>query len=87
MQTLLKRSSQALTQPKTGYSQENTAIYTSQSMMSQHTCPCCSYTLLRHIHLAGVYWRCTHCYQEMPVYQLLPQLTSTLISRLKRCAI
>ncbi len=70
MQVLLKRSSQALTHPTIGNSQGNTAIYIWQSMMSKHTCPCCSYTLLRHIRLGGIYWRCSHCYQEMPVYTL-----------------
>ncbi len=29
-------------------------------------CPCCSYPLLRHISLNGVYWYCSHCYQKMP---------------------
>ncbi|OKH38072.1 hypothetical protein NIES2119_10955 [[Phormidium ambiguum] IAM M-71] len=30
------------------------------------TCPCCSNTLLRHIRSTGIYWFCSHCYQEMP---------------------
>lgn len=67
MQALLNRSSQALTHPKTGNSQNNTAIYTRRSIMRKHTCPCCSCTLLRHIRLSGIYWRCSYCYQEMPV--------------------
>ncbi|MDJ0661932.1 MAG: hypothetical protein QNJ42_20965 [Crocosphaera sp.] len=29
-------------------------------------CPCCSYPLLRHISLNGVYWYCSHCHQKMP---------------------
>lgn len=37
------------------------------TFQSQHTCPCCSYTLLRHIRWGGIYWRCSHCYQEMPI--------------------
>ncbi|MFB2896273.1 hypothetical protein ACE1CI_25465 [Aerosakkonemataceae cyanobacterium BLCC-F50] len=38
-----------------------------QSMRDRHTCLCCSNSLLRHIRLGGIYWRCSHCYQEMPV--------------------
>jgi RNA recognition motif-containing protein len=33
---------------------------------SKHTCPCCSSTLLRHIRLGSIHWRCSHCRQEMP---------------------
>ena len=40
---------------------------TRQSMMMRHTCLCCSCTLLRHVRLQEIYWRCSHCYQEMPV--------------------
>ncbi|OKH32816.1 hypothetical protein NIES2119_24860 [[Phormidium ambiguum] IAM M-71] len=36
-------------------------------MHEHHTCLCCSNILLRHIRLGGIYWRCSHCYQEMPV--------------------
>ncbi len=67
MQALLNRSPQRLARPKTGNSQENTAIYTRHSMISKQTCPCCSYTLLRHVRLGSIHWRCSHCYQEMPV--------------------
>ncbi|EKQ69321.1 hypothetical protein OsccyDRAFT_1947 [Leptolyngbyaceae cyanobacterium JSC-12] len=38
-----------------------------QPMEERHTCLCCSYVLLRHIGMRGVYWRCSHCYQTMPV--------------------
>ncbi|MBE9229861.1 hypothetical protein IQ264_31140 [Phormidium sp. LEGE 05292] len=38
-----------------------------KSMSDRHTCLCCSNTLLRHIRSGGIYWRCSHCYQEMPV--------------------
>lgn len=31
-----------------------------------NTCPCCSEVLLRHARHSGVYWFCTHCWQEMP---------------------
>ncbi|MEM6423728.1 MAG: hypothetical protein AAGF66_04480 [Cyanobacteria bacterium P01_H01_bin.119] len=37
-----------------------------------NTCPCCSETLLRHARHNGVYWFCSHCWQEMPE---LPQPT------------
>ncbi|EAZ92798.1 hypothetical protein CY0110_21917 [Crocosphaera chwakensis CCY0110] len=33
---------------------------------NQPVCPCCSYNLLRHISLEGVYWYCSHCHQKMP---------------------
>jgi hypothetical protein len=39
-----------------------------QIMISRHTCPCCSHILLRHIRLGKLYWRCSHCYQPMPVW-------------------
>ncbi|MFB2935876.1 hypothetical protein ACE1B6_11540 [Aerosakkonemataceae cyanobacterium BLCC-F154] len=38
-----------------------------QSMHEHHTCLCCSNILLRHIRIGGIYWRCSHCYQEMPI--------------------
>jgi len=38
-----------------------------KGMTSRHICLCCSNTLLRHIRLKGLYWRCSHCYEEMPV--------------------
>ncbi|ARV62175.1 hypothetical protein BZZ01_29255 [Nostocales cyanobacterium HT-58-2] len=69
MQLLLNKSLQGLTSSASRSCQENTAIHIYQPMISKHTCPCCSYTLLRHIDLKGIYWRCSHCYQEMPVYQ------------------
>ncbi|MGQ4650568.1 hypothetical protein [Lyngbya aestuarii] len=36
-------------------------------MRSKHFCPQCSDVLLRHVHLGEVYWRCSHCYQAMPI--------------------
>ncbi len=62
MQALLNSSSQRLAQPKTDKS------YSKLSMISRHTCPCCSYILLRHLRWGGIYWRCSHCYQEMPAF-------------------
>ncbi len=38
-------------------------------------CPCCGSTLLRHVGRRDLYWFCTACRQEMPVYDsLLSQL-------------
>lgn len=37
-------------------------------MVAQHACPCCSYVLLRHIGAGGVYWRCSHCHEIMPIW-------------------
>lgn len=39
-----------------------------QSMSNRHICPSCSYTLLRHIDVDGVYWYCSHCHEEIPIY-------------------
>ncbi|AFZ34085.1 pentapeptide repeat protein [Stanieria cyanosphaera PCC 7437] len=66
MPNLLNRFSQQLAPPKTGSNQRKAAIYANYSMTSQQICPCCSYTLLRHLRLGGLYWHCSHCYQEMP---------------------
>lgn len=33
----------------------------------KHACPCCSSTLLRHIRLGSIHWRCSYCHQEMPI--------------------
>jgi len=38
-----------------------------QSSMDRHLCPCCSTVLLRHIRSEGIYWRCSYCYQKMPI--------------------
>ncbi len=47
-------------------SQRMTRKTIGQSMMMNPTCPCCSNILLRHARDRGIYWRCSHCYQEMP---------------------
>lgn len=49
------------------YSQADISTKISQSMNRKYTCLCCSNALLRHISSKGVYWRCSHCYQEMPL--------------------
>ncbi len=65
---LLNKSLPVLSRSLTGIDRENAVIYTWQATISKSICPCCSYTLLRHMGLSGIYWRCSHCYQEMPVY-------------------
>ncbi|OWY63564.1 hypothetical protein B7486_52390 [cyanobacterium TDX16] len=69
MQVLLNKSLQSLPDYTIGSSRENTAMHTGQSSLNNSACPCCSYILLRHVGLAGIYWRCSHYYQEMPVCQ------------------
>lgn len=65
MQVLLNRLSQDLARFKTE-SKKSKAIHNQPTMLSKHICPCCSYTLLRHIRWGGLYWHCSHCHQEMP---------------------
>lgn len=43
-----------------------------------NACPCCSNQLLRHARHNGVYWFCSHCWQEMP------DLSSMLAKRNQR---
>ena len=50
-----------------GFSQSHLSTKITQFMKGKYTCPCCSDTLLRHVCSRGVYWRCSYCYQEMPV--------------------
>lgn len=51
-----------------GYSaQKCTSKVTSPAMISRRICPCCCSTLLRHARSGEIYWRCSTCYQEMPV--------------------
>ena len=69
MEARLIKSSQVLTYSTTGNSPGN-------------TCLCCSDTLLRHISLRGMYWRCSHCYQEMPAQKSLQELRFTYGSNL-----
>lgn len=76
MQALFTKSSQLLTHALTDNNQGDVTRYTWQSMWSQHNCPCCSYGLLRHIRNDGIYWRCSHCYQEMPVLDISKCITS-----------
>lgn len=37
-------------------------------MNSRYICPGCSTVLLRHINMGGLYWRCSCCCQEMPIF-------------------
>jgi ribosomal protein L37AE/L43A len=50
-------------------SQTSSTIKLAQSMSSRHTCLSCSNPLLRHIDSGKLYWRCSHCYQAMPVIE------------------
>lgn len=69
MPTLLRSENEVGFPPKpfTNCNQRIISPTISQSMTMRHTCLCCSCTLLRHIHSHAIYWRCSHCYQEMPV--------------------
>jgi hypothetical protein len=67
---LLLKFPQGLTPSKIANSGKNAAIDKSNPMMSKSTCLCCSYALLRHMRLGGLYWRCGHCYQEMPAFEI-----------------
>jgi hypothetical protein len=70
MQVLLNNLSPLLIHTITDNNQGNITKYNWLSMWSQHSCPCCSYGLLRHMGRDGIYWRCSHCYQEMPVWEI-----------------
>ena len=49
------------------YSHNHISTEISRFMNSKHICLCCSNALLRHVRSGGIYWRCSYCYQEMPV--------------------
>ncbi len=36
--------------------------------MRTQTCPCCSNSLLRHVRQGRLYWFCTSCWQEVPLF-------------------
>jgi ribosomal protein L37AE/L43A len=42
------------------------------------SCPCCSYSLLRHIRHNHIYWYCTHCRLEMPDFNSIDKFERTL---------
>ena len=61
----------------------------SKSEVAMNTCPCCSNQLLRHARRGGVYWFCSRCWQEMPVFsEAIPQCDRGLRpkSRPSNCA-
>jgi hypothetical protein len=70
MQALSNKSRQILTHTIADESQGNITTYTWNSRWSKRVCPCCSYGLLRHVSDDRIYWRCSHCYQEMPDWDL-----------------
>ena len=47
--------------------QNQSPLQIQMAFKGKHTCPCCSSTLLRHIRLGSIHWRCSQCYQEMPI--------------------
>ena len=68
IQLKLTKPLQALAHLTIGHNRQSIAQLTlRQGMMINPTCPCCSDILLRHIRLAGLYWRCSSCHEEMPV--------------------
>lgn len=67
MAAFLKKSVKISVQSINNFRQQNAAPAIGQSMIDRHTCPCCSDVLLRHVHSGHLYWRCGHCYQNMPV--------------------
>jgi len=69
MKKLPKISLRTPTGLKAGLNSHSTTITFGQSMMNTHTCPCCSSTLLRHVRLGELYWRCSHCHADMPVLE------------------
>jgi hypothetical protein len=46
-----------------------THIQFDDSMVSHHTCPCCSSILLRHVSRSRVYWRCSRCRAPMSAWR------------------
>lgn len=80
MPDLLNKSNQSLTHSITDNSQENITTYSWKSIWSHHSCPCCSYGLLRHISHGDIYWRCSHCYQTMPVWDISKSRSSLATS-------
>ncbi|MEB3274545.1 MAG: hypothetical protein ACO4AI_14270 [Prochlorothrix sp.] len=48
-------------------------------MLPPQTCPYCSHRLLRHVSAKGLYWRCSHCREELT--SLSPTLESHLESQ------
>lgn len=66
MQVLFTGSGQLRTKIVPRYSRETTHRAIRESMKIKSVCPCCSNILLRHARSREIYWRCSHCYQEMP---------------------
>lgn len=70
MQATSNKFNQLATHTIIDRNQGNTTTYSYQSVRNYYNCPCCSYRLLRHIRSDGIYWLCSHCYQEMPVWDI-----------------
>ncbi len=63
----LRKPRQGLTDLMIIHSQQSRGKASRQLIMTEHNCPCCSDTLLRHMRFGGLYWRCSSCHQEMPI--------------------
>jgi len=54
-------------------------------------CPCCSSPMLRHFHRGHLFWRCRHCWQEMPdltaTQALILNYTPSLEKTIKKLAV
>ncbi|MBD2040351.1 hypothetical protein [Microcoleus sp. FACHB-672] len=49
-----------------------------------NACPCCSNQLLRHARNNGVYWFCSHCWQEMPDLSSMVAQRNQRVQQLER---
>lgn len=74
MQTLVKTLPTVKIRPQTKYIRDYASKHAQESA-NQPVCPCCSSPLLRHVRRSGIYWRCSHCHQEMPVLSTLHPMT------------
>jgi ribosomal protein L37AE/L43A len=70
MQTLIRTYQPLKVRPQTGYI-PNYPRKQPQKTLEQPVCPCCASPLLRHVRRSGIYWRCSHCHQEMPALSTL----------------
>jgi len=67
MEALSKDYLDLTSEPTTSCTPQGMSTIFSQAMHGRHYCPCCSNMLLPHLRSGEVHWRCSHCYQEMPV--------------------
>ena len=48
--------------------------------LKTQACPCCNNSLLRHVRQGKLYWFCTSCWQEVPIFAV-SQTTRTETSK------